>query len=337
MNDVAMQLQVLCSTEDSVRGVIVKGLRIGVQVAASDATGLIAQIVEAERAGVDVAWMTTGGLAADPLPVFAAAARETQRISFGTSIMPTFPRHPLALAQAAQVVAQLAPNRLLIGVGTSTKRVIEGTFGIPFQRSQRELREYVTVLKAILQHGAVSFSGEVYQAKGALAEPVQVPVMAAALHTSAYRLCGEVADGAISWVSPLSYLRDAAVPALLAGARRAGRAKPAMVAHVAIAVSDDPVAVRDAFRRQLGIYPRFPVYADMFREAGFPEALEGKFSDAMVDAVAISGSTDIVIDRMRGLSEYGIDEVIVSLLRIGDGSESTNRTLAALGEAARGN
>src|SRR5690349_21619594 len=112
--------------------------------------------------------MTTGGLAADPLPLFAAAARETQRIGFGSSIIPTFPRHPLALAQAAQVVAQLAPGRLRLGVGTSTKRVIEGSFGIPFVRPQRELREYLTILKAILQEGTVSYHGQLLQAEGRL-------------------------------------------------------------------------------------------------------------------------------------------------------------------------
>lgn len=310
-----------------------QGLKIGVQIVAPDAPGLLAQIGAAERAGVDVAWMTTGGLAADPLPVFAAAARETERIAFGASILPTFPRHPLALAQAAQVVAQLAPGRLRLGVGTSTKRVIEGIFGIPFQRPQRELREYVTVLKAILQEGKVSFQGETLRAEGALAAPASMPVMAAALHASAYRLCGEVADGAISWVSPLPYLRDVAAPALRAGATKAGREKPLLVAHIAVAVSDDRAAVREAFRRQLGIYPRFPVYASMFREAGFPEADQGQFSDAMIDAVAISGDEDTVATRLRRLPADGIDEVIVTVLQAG-AAAAAQRTLTALGVAA---
>lgn len=99
-------------------------------------------------------------------------------------------------------------------MGTSTKHVIEGSFGIPFQRPQRELREYVTILKAILRERTVSFHGQLVHTEGALPTPVDVPVLAAALHASAYRLCGAVADGAISWVSPLPYLRDVAAPAL---------------------------------------------------------------------------------------------------------------------------
>jgi len=81
-----------------------KNLIIGVHVADRSATHTIARIESAERAGIQVAWSTSGGVARDPLATFAAATASTESIEFGTCILPTFPRHPLAMVQAALVV-----------------------------------------------------------------------------------------------------------------------------------------------------------------------------------------------------------------------------------------
>ena len=89
-----------------------KNLGVGVHVAGTNVPKLIDGIVAAEKAGIQCAWMTCGGVAPDPLAVFAAAAGRTTRILLGTSIVPTFPRHPLALVQSALVVDALAPGRL---------------------------------------------------------------------------------------------------------------------------------------------------------------------------------------------------------------------------------
>jgi alkanesulfonate monooxygenase SsuD/methylene tetrahydromethanopterin reductase-like flavin-dependent oxidoreductase (luciferase family) len=79
-----------------------KNLGIGLHIAARDGRGAIEQIVAAEAAGLDVAWMTCGGVAPDPLAVFSAAALRTTRIELGTCIIPTFPRHPSHGARCAR-------------------------------------------------------------------------------------------------------------------------------------------------------------------------------------------------------------------------------------------
>ena len=73
-----------------------KNLDIGMHVFAQDVPTLIDRIIEAEDVGIQTAWMTSGGPAPDPLAVFSAVARETKEINFGTSIVHTFPRHPIA-------------------------------------------------------------------------------------------------------------------------------------------------------------------------------------------------------------------------------------------------
>src|SRR5215510_4919319 len=311
-----------------------KNLLVGVHVVGADAPKLVEGIAAAERAGVQCAWMTCGGVAPDPLVVFAAAAGRTSRILFGTSIIPTFPRHPLAMVQAAAAVDALAPGRLRLGVGPSHKPSIEGMWGIPFERPQEHLREYLTILRAALNGGKVDFDGRRLHAHAQLPGATRVTVMASALRAIGFRTCGELADGAISWVCPLPYLRDVAAPALREGAAKAGRPVPPLIAHVPVAVSDDAAGVRKGAAEQLGRYPRIPYYSQMFQDAGFPEAREGTLSDRMVDALVVHGSSAQVKERLRTLPSFGAGELLaMPILPPGD-DQALGRTVATLGELA---
>ncbi|MBI2913011.1 MAG: LLM class flavin-dependent oxidoreductase [Chloroflexi bacterium] len=311
-----------------------KDLRIGVHILEPTAPQAVDAIVEAEERGVDAAWMTLGGASPDPLPIFAAAAVRTSRILLGTSIVPTYPRHPLALAQAAKVVGQLAPGRFRLGVGPSHQPIIEGMWGIPFQRPLTHLREYLTILKAALQRGGpVEFAGRLFKVRGDLGPAVDVQVMASGLRRKAFELTGEVADGAISWVCPLHYIEEVALPALDAGAKRAGRPRPAMVMHLGVCVHDDAAEAREAGMRQLGFYPRLPFYRQMFLDAGFPEAADGGMSEAMLESILVRGGESAVAEQLGHIAATGVDEVICSVVPAGiDREASSQRALRLLAE-----
>ena len=313
----------------------VQNLTIGTHILARDASGLIDGIVAADRAGVNTAWLTSGGPAPDPLAVFAAAAGSTDQIGFGTSIIPTFPRHPLAMVQGAVVVDQLAPGRLKLGIGPSHKPAVEATYRFEFVRPLQHLREYLTILNAILKEGSVEFHGERLHCEAQLQAPTQVKVLASALRPNAYRLCGELADGAISWVSPLPHLQRVAVPAMDEGAQAAGRERPALVAHVPVVVSEDADAVWEAAQQQLGFYPRLPYYSAMWQDAGFPEAEDGTFSRAMSDALVIQGSEDAVAERIRRLPSSGVNEMLAGVIRLESDRAAADRTVELLGALAR--
>ncbi len=133
---------------------------IGVAIHAASPRATFDAIRRADELGVPTAWLTTGGAGPDALTIFAAAAVHTQRIRLGTAIVPTFPRHPVVLIQQVQVVAQLAPGRLALGIGPSHRSIIEEVFGIPFQKPLDHLREYVAVLRAGLAGGPIDHAGE---------------------------------------------------------------------------------------------------------------------------------------------------------------------------------
>ena len=221
--------------------------RIGVAVTAADSNAALAAVEDLERRGISAAWMTSGSAGGgDALSVFAAAGTRTRDIMMGTAITQTFPRHPIALAQQVLTLAQFAPGRFRLGLGTSRQGGMEQTIGANFRAPLAHLREYVRILKALLQEGSVDHSGRYYQAHSNIPAPVDVPVMAAALGTRAYEICGAEADGAISWVCPRSYLQDVALPAMQRGAKRADREVPPLVAHVPVCVHDDPEEARQA-------------------------------------------------------------------------------------------
>ena len=312
--------------------------RIGVAVTASDSNSAIATIEDLERLGISAAWVTSGSAGGgDGLSVLAAAAGRTQRIMLGTAIMQTFPRHPVTMAQQALVVAQLAPGRFRLGLGTSGRAGMEQTVGANFRAPLAHLREYIGIEKALLQEGSVDHAGRYYQARSRIASPVDVPVMAAALGVKAYELCGAEADGAISWACPGVYLRDMALPAIQRGAEGADRPAPPLVAQAPVCVHDNRDEAREAVRRQFAGFARAPFYQNMFIAAGFPEVTEGSWSDAMVDAVALYGDEDQVSEGLQGLFSLGATEILASPVAAGEASagsvDRTLRLLARVGQA----
>ena len=92
---------------------------IGVTLQARTVNEGLEAIKRAEAAGVAAVWLTSGGGGGDSLTVLALASRETEKIKLGTSIVPTWPRHPIVIAQQTQVIAQLAPGRFRLGIGSS--------------------------------------------------------------------------------------------------------------------------------------------------------------------------------------------------------------------------
>ena len=310
--------------------------RIGVVVTAGDSNVALKAVEDLEIRGIDAAWMTSGSTGGgDSIGVFTAAGPNSKSIMFGTAITQTFPRHPIAVAQQVLTLAQLAPGRFRLGLGTSGQGGVEQTLGINFRAPLAHLKEYVHILKALLQEGSVDYSGRYYEAHTSM-PVVDVPVLAAALGEGAFEMCGADADGAISWVCPGVYLRDVALPAMERGAEQASRPTPPLIAHVPVCVHDDPEEAGEAIATQFRGFARAPFYRNMFHIAGFPEVAEGVWSPGMVDAVAVSGSEEQVAEGLRGLLEMGAAEVMASPVAAGSDREgSLDRTLALLARVSQ--
>ena len=296
-------------------------LNAGLVIPRGSASDFIARVAQAERRGIATTWTTVGGPTADPVTALAAAATATDRIGLGTAVTPTYPRHPITLAAQAIAIDDLAPGRLRLGVGPSHKPIIEGAYGLPMGKPLAHLREYVTILRALLWEGAADFSGDYFTVKTALPADVpapKIPVPISALRPNAFRLAGEIADGAISWVTPVDYLTRTALPQMQAGAEATRRERPPLIAHVPVSVSTDPAAARAAFRAQFPIYPKLPFYAAMFAAAGYPVTAGEEMTDELVETLAVSGGPEEIRARLEAIRARGIDELMISHVVVAD-------------------
>lgn len=307
---------------------------VGVSVTAANAREGVAYISRLDEMGVSAAWLTSGGGGGEAMSVLAAAAAVTERVSLGTSIVQTWSRHPVTLAQQAQVVADLAPGRFRLGVGPSHRATMISVYGADFRAPIGHLREYLQILRSLLHTGAAEFQGRWYSASASLSAPAaDVPIMASALRTGAFETCGELADGAISWVCPHFYLRDQALPALRKGAEKAGRPAPPLIAHAPVCVTEDLDAAREGVRARLGYFPANPFYANMFAQAGYADTPSSGWTNEMLDEVLIAGDEDVVASRIRTLFKWGATELLATPIPAGDDPRATeDRTLRLLAE-----
>lgn len=310
----------------------------GVGARRTNAPTAIKQIVAAEEAGIRQIWMNQTYL--DTLTMFVAAATKTSEVRLGTAIVPTYPRHPLALVQQVLALNDIAPGRLRLGIGPSHNSIIEGIFGLPQRKPLVHLREYVEVLRAVLWEGKVNHHGEFFDVVvtpgGLLTSPntARLPILVSALGEKAFQLAGEIADGALSWFCPVPYLLHTGLPALRKGAAMAGRSAspPPLVAHVLVALTTDRNLAMAAGHQFMDIYATLPFYVKMFTSAGFPITLGSAMPDTLVDSLVISGNEDTVTARFSELLASGLDELMVNLLPIKDTDDEQLRLVHSIAE-----
>jgi F420-dependent oxidoreductase-like protein len=297
-------------------------LKAGLAVLPKNDSGHDLEIIQAlDEAGVQTVWQTAGPTRPDAVTLYAAAAATTKAVRLGTSIVPTYPRHPSTLATQALVIESLAPGRLRLGLGPSHRPTIEGLLGIPMGKPLAHLREYVAVLRGLLWEGKADVHGEYFDltlAHQAGTVPPKTEIMISALSANSYRLAGEIADGAISWVSPVPYLVSTALPAIAEGAAAANRPAPPVIAHVPVAVTNDRQAALEATAREFGGYGSLPFYANMFAAAGVPVGPDNRTSPEAVDAMAVSGTPDEIRARLEAILAEGIGELLVTHVVVND-------------------
>lgn len=305
--------------------------RVGLAVARLETALMIKTFVAAEAAGVRQVWSTQSPLQADTLTAFAAAAVQTKTLRLGTAIIPTYPRHPLTMASQALALADLAPGRLRLGIGSSHRPVIEGIYGMEMMKPLEHLREYIEIVRAALWKGEVDYQGTFFRVKATLPRIAQTPILTSVLRQNAFKLAGEIADGALSWLCPVPYLLKVGLPTLRASAQAHGRLVPPLVAHVLVATNEDRPAVIQATRMQIQNYGKLPFYASMFADAGYPMNAEGTMSDELISSLVISGSPIAIAERLQELLACGLDELLVQLVPVQQAERELHQIMYLIG------
>src|SRR5213592_1750506 len=222
------------------------GIGIGdIAGAPAGVDGLIAQAKRAEADGFASGWFANI-MGMDAIMAAALCARETRRIELGTAVVPTFPRHPHAMAQQALSAQAIAGGRFTLGIGLSHQIVIEGMLGLSFAKPYSHMKEYLAVLGPLVRTGSVSHEGAEYRVNFALDVPgaTPCPILVAALAPKMLALAGREADGTITWMTGLRTVAEHTVPRITEAAAAAGRPAPRVVVSLPIAVTREVAGAR---------------------------------------------------------------------------------------------
>ena len=242
------------------------------------AAEFVAVARETEARGYHAAW--TGEAAGyDAITLMATIATHTERLHVGSAVVPVQTRTPVVLGQSAATLSHLAPGRVLLGIGLSSKVIVGDWHGLAFAPSLQQIREAVQVIRMIASGERVNFEGKFYRVKNfRLAAPPPSPpvrVVLAALGPEMLELAGEIADGVVlNWIPPETV--PVSIEHLEAGAKKAGRTLGdfEIASFIRTCVTDEAGAAREALARDITGYATVDAYANFFRNAGFAEEVD---------------------------------------------------------------
>ena len=293
---------------------------IGIFSSPRTVDGLVAAARSAADDGFGSYW-TSQIFSVDALTGIAVAAKEVEGIRFGTGVVPIQPRHPMMLAGQALTVSQVSGGRLDLGIGLSHQMVVEGMWGLPFDKPVRQMREYLEALGPLLAGENPQYGGETITARGGLDVPADPPpVLVAALGPQMLTVTGRLADGTVTWMTGPKTLTDLTVPTIQAAAEGAGRPAPRVVVALPVCVTDDEAGARERAAAEFAVYGMLPSYRAMLDWEG----MEGPADLAFV------GSADAVASRIAEVDTAGATTLVAAEFGLDDEKAATRELLKTL-------
>jgi probable F420-dependent oxidoreductase len=298
-------------------------------------------VVELADLGYTDVWSAEAN-GADAFTPLALASVWAPSLRLGTAIVPAFTRGPGLLAQSAGSLAQAAPGRVALGLGTSSDVIVEGWNGIPFEQPYQRTRDVVRFLRRALTGEKVTAEYETFSVRGfklGVVPSEPVPLLVAALREGMLRLAGREGDGAIiNWLSA----DDVATVAPIVHAAGGGAPRE-IVARIFVAPTDDAATVRAMGRYAIAAYLNVPVYAafhewlgrgdvlaEMWRlwKEGDRKAALAAIPDQVVDDLIVWGPPEKCREHVQRYVDNGVTTPALALLPFGVDARQAIRDLA---------
>ena len=275
-------------------------------IAGDAATTLDEIVAEAQRAEADgfAFYVVPSIFSLDAIGMLTVAGRETERIELIPAVIPTPPRHPVALAQQALTAQAASGGRFTLGVGLSHKFVIEDMLGLSYAKPAQQMREYLAVLAPLLRGEPADTRGDLYTVRAGLnvAGGTPVPLLVAALGPRMLEVAGTWADGTTTWMTGVTTLGDHIVPGIRSAAQAAGRPAPRIHSSIPIALTHDPAAAREVCDKAFAIYGQLPSYRAMLDREGASSPGE----------VALVGDEGTLREGLQRYRDAGVTDLAAS-------------------------
>ena len=285
------------------------------------------RIVELADLGFTDVWSAESD-AGDGLTPLALTSVWEPRLRLGTAILPAYTRTPACMAQSAASMADAAPGRFVLGIGSSSNVIVERWNGVPFEEPYKKVRDVVRFLRDAFSGEKVTKQYDTFEIQGFRLgiRPEQTPpVVVAALREGMLKMAGREADGAITnWLGPDD------VPTVAAALREgAGGEDRELVARIFVCPSENADVVRAGARRAIAAYMNVPVYAAFQEWLGRGEELAGMWAawkagdrkqalaeipDSVVDALVVHGSPEQCRATIDRYFDHGITTTSLAVL-----------------------
>jgi probable F420-dependent oxidoreductase len=259
----------------------------------------------------------------DAFTPLVLASQWSGQLRLGTAIAPIYTRGPACLAMTAATLAELAPGRFMLGVGTSTPVVVQQWNDIPFDAPYQRSRDLLRFLRAALAGEKVTERYETFTVTGFRLEraPTPPPALAlAALRPQMVRLAATESDAVITnWLSP------ADVPKV----RAAAGPSTELIARIFVCPTTDATTARAIARRALTGYLTVPAYFAFHDWLGRRELLQpmmdawtagdrkgagAAIPDSVVDDLVIHGDFGTCRERVDAYRKAGLDTPVIAIL-----------------------
>ena len=295
-------------------------MELGIFGSSQNVDDLKEQVQVAAGFGYETFW-TPQIFNLDALTALAVIAESVDGIRLGTSVIPTYPRHPMMLAQQALTVNQVSKGRLDLGIGLSHKPVVEGMWGISFDAPVGHMSDYLQILMALLHEGTISHGGKHLVSRGGIDIPADAPpVLVAALGPQMLKLVGRTADGTVTWMTGPETIRNHISPVINTAAEEAGRPVPQVITAVPVCISSDSDMAEEYAKRDFGFYGELPSYRAMLEREGLTNSWD----------IALSGSFEQVAEGLQRYENSGGTQVVAAVYGPDEARQQTISELAQL-------
>ncbi|MGH9933520.1 MAG: LLM class flavin-dependent oxidoreductase [Nitrososphaerales archaeon] len=297
--------------------------------------------VLADKLGVESVWIPESW-GREAFVTLGTIAAITKRVLLGTGIIGIYSRSSASIAMAAATLDALSNGRAMLGLGASSKAIVENWHGMSFSNHITRMQEYVDAIKMICKGEKVNYRGKFVNVNNFKLgfKPIRehIPIYIAAVNDKMLKLSSSIADGTILFLRPISDLK------VTVSQLKTSKDRFDIACVIMTAVSKDAELARERARKTLSFYVAVgKIYSDFLASRGFEaeveqitheyekhglENIHRLVSDEMLDSIAIAGTPEECRKKLRKFMETGISLPIIQFNPVGETENSFKEVLS---------
>ncbi len=275
--------------------------------------------------------------------MLSAVSQIAKKPKIGSSIINIYSRTPSLIAMNAATIDALSNGRLILGLGTSSKAIVEEWHGLEFDQPLQRMSEYIAIIRQIISGNKVNYNGNFFHLRnfGLLIKPVrkEIPIYIAAINQKMTDLTWSVGDGVIFYLRPVEEMQYTI-------SRMQKKRKIDVACQLITCVSDDAEEAITRAKKTISFYVSVgKIYREFLAKNGYEKEtgeIFGEYkksglggthhfvSDAMANSLSIYGTPNEIPKKIKQFVKTGIDLPILQFNPIGDVSESFKLLVSAL-------